>query len=244
VLKKELSARKYQPKTIAIGTNTDPYQPIEKKYQIMRGILTVLREFRHPVSVISKGVLIERDADILGEMGRDRLAHVGVSITTLNAKIARSMEPRVPTPARRLAMIETLANAGCPVRVMIAPVVPGLTDHELETILKSAADAGATSAEWIMLRLPLEVSPLFQEWLARNYPDRAAKIMTRVREMHGGKDYDAQWGRRMRGEGPYAEIIGHRFDISLRRNGLKRHSPELRTDLFRVPGRAEQLSLF
>ncbi len=243
-LQKEISRPDYQPKTIAIGTNTDPYQPIEARYQIMRKILCVLRDFGHPVTIVTKGTLIERDVDILGEMGAAGLVNVGISVTSLNAKLSRTMEPRVPAPMRRLKVIENLANAGCPVRVMVAPVVPGLTDHELENILSAAAKAGATSASWIMLRLPLEVSGLFQEWLAKTNPDRAARVMARVREMHGGKDYDAQWGKRMRGEGKYAEMIAQRFKIAAHRAGLERKNPALRTDLFQVPGRAKQLSLF
>ena len=244
LLREELSAPGYQVAPIAIGTNTDPYQPIEKRYRAMRGILEVLQEFRHPVTIVTKGALIERDLDILGEMARDGLVQVGVSVTTLDRELSRRMEPRAPSPTRRLATIGALAGAGCPVRLMAAPVIPGLTDHEIEAITSAAADAGATSAEWIMLRLPAEVSPLLQEWLARHYPDRAHKIMARVREMHGGKDYDSQWGRRMRGEGVFADLIGRRFGLAARRCGLTRERLALRCDLFRVPGRARQLSLF
>jgi DNA repair photolyase len=243
-LKKEISARGYEPKTIAIGTNTDPYQPIEARYQIMRSLLGTLQDFGHPVGIVTKGTLIERDLDILGEMGRAGLVRVGISVTTLDAKLSRAMEPRVPAPARRLQIIERLVSSGCPVRVMVAPVVPGLTDHELEGILAAAADAGASSAEWIMLRLPHEVAGLFQEWLGENYPGQASKVMARVREMHGGRDYDARFGRRMRGEGNYAEMIATRFALAARRCGLNQKLPDLRTDLFRVPGRAQQLSLF
>ncbi|MEE9388888.1 MAG: PA0069 family radical SAM protein [Paracoccaceae bacterium] len=243
-LRRELSASGYQPKMIAIGTNTDPYQPIELRYGIMRQVLEVLRDFQHPVSIVTKGTLVERDLDILGEMGQAGLAQVAVSVTTLDVKTARIMEPRVPAPARRLAIIEKLARAGCPVRVMLAPVVPGLTDHEVEAILSAAADAGARGASWTMLRLPREVSPLFKEWLARHYPDRMGKIMARVREMHGGQDYDAQWGRRMRGSGPYAALIARRFEVAVQRLGLARPVPKLRCDLFQVPGRAQQLPLF
>jgi DNA repair photolyase len=201
VLKKELSATAYRVAPIAIGTNTDPYQPIEARYRIMRGLLQVLRDFSHPVTVVTKGALIERDIDILGEMGRAGLAQVGVSVTSLDRGLSRALEPRAPAPARRLAMIQRLAQAGCPVRLMVAPVVPGLSDHEVERILAAGADAGASSAEWIMLRLPREVSALFRDWLDEHYPDRAARVMARVREMHGGQDYDAQWGRRLRGSG-------------------------------------------
>lgn len=244
VLRRELSSRHYRPAPIAIGTNTDPYQPIEAKFQIMRQILQVLQEHLHPVTIVTKGALIERDLDILGEMGQRGLARVAISITTLDTRVARLMEPRAPSPTRRLQVIKRLRDAGCPVHVMVAPVVPALTDHELEQILTAAVDAGATAAGWIMLRLPGEVSPLFREWLATHFPDRAARVMARVREMHGGLDYDANWGKRMRGEGHYAEIISRRFDIAQKRLGLVSLPPALRCDLFQVPGRAKQLSLF
>lgn len=244
VLRRELSAKKYIPRPIAIGTNTDPYQPIEAKYEIMRNILKVLQEFRHPVTVVTKGTLVERDLDILGEMGRAGLAQVAISVTSLDGNISRLMEPRAPSPKRRFKTIERLSDAGCPVNVMIAPVVPALTDHELEQILSEATNAGASAAGWIMLRLPREVSTLFQEWLTAHFPDRAARIMARVREMHGGQEYDAQWGKRMRGEGEYASIIARRFEIAVKRHRLNNRDLKLRCDLFAVPGRAQQLSLF
>ncbi len=243
ILRKELAARRYRPATVAIGTNTDPYQPIEARLGIMRELLQVLRQHNHPVTVVTKGTLVERDIDILGEMGRAGLAQVAISVTTLDPDLARRMEPRAPAPKRRMATMRRLSEAGCPVRVMVAPIIPALSDHELESILDGAASAGATAAGWIMLRLPLEVSPLFREWLARHYPDRAARVMARVREMHGGKDYEAQWGRRMRGTGVYAELIARRFKVAAKRLGLIQKSPPLRCDLFHVPGRAEQLSL-
>ncbi len=245
ILERELRAKSYRPATIAIGTNTDPYQPIEAEHRIMRRILEVLLAYRHPVGVVTKGTLIERDADILGEMGRMGLARVGITVTTLDAKVSRAMEPRVPNPARRLQTIERLTRAGCPVRVMVSPVVPALTDHELEAILARAADAGAVAASWIMLRLPLEVAPLFREWLAAEFPDRAERVMGRVRELHGGKDYDPEWGKRMTGEGAFAELVAQRFAIAIRRLGLASTLPPLRTDLFQPPIRAgDQLSLF
>jgi len=245
VLARELAARRYSPRVIAIGTNTDPYQPIERDYGIMRRILSVLQDHLHPVGVVTKGTLIERDLDILGAMGQQRLARVGISLTTLDPEVSRRMEPRVPAPARRLRTIERLAKAGCPVRVMVSPVVPGLTDHEIEAILQAAKDAGAVAASWIMLRLPHEVSPLFRDWLAEQYPDRAAKVMNRVRDAHGGRDYDPEWGKRMRGEGVYAKMIARRFQVAASRLGLDRELPALRTDLFRVPPRpGDQLSLF
>ncbi len=245
VLERELASKRYRPRMIAIGTNTDPYQPVERELRIMRGVLEVLQAYRHPVGVVTKGTLIERDADILGEMGQAGLARAGISVTTLDTGLARRMEPRVPSPARRLRAIERLAKAGCEVRVMVSPVVPGLTEHEMERILAAARDAGATSASWIMLRLPREVSPLFREWLAEHVPDRAARVMARVREAHGGRDYDAEWGQRLRGQGGFAEIIAQRFKLAVRRLGLATDLPPLRTDLFRVPEKpGDQLSLF
>ena len=244
VLRKELSARKYVPQPIAIGTNTDPYQPIEKRHRVMRQVLEVLAEFNHPVTIVTKGALIERDVDILGPMGQAGLARVGISVTTLDPGLSRLMEPRAPAPTRRLAAIRELSEAGCPVRVMVAPVIPALTDHELEAILSAGRDHGAVAASWIMLRLPLEVSPLFRDWLAVHYGDRAARIMARVREMHGGQDYSAEWGRRMRGEGTYAALIARRYEVAVKRLGLVQDLAPLRTDLFEVPGRGRQLSLF
>lgn len=245
VLRRELAARSYRPATLAIGTNTDPYQPIEKEHGIMRACLEVLREARHPVAIVTKGALIGRDLDILAEMASLGLVRVGVSVTTLDAGLSRSMEPRAPSPARRLRMITDLAGAGVPVRVMASPLIPGLTDSELEEILEAGRDAGATHASWIMLRLPREVSPLVQEWLAATVPGRAARIMNRLREMHGGQEYDAAWHKRMRGVGPYAEMIAQRFDVAARRLGLDKKAPPLRTDLFRRPALdGRQLALF
>lgn len=245
VLARQLRRRGYQVAPLAIGTNTDPYQPLERQYDIMRGVLGVLGEFRHPVAIVTKGTLIERDIDILAYMAARGLVHVGVSVTTLDPTLSRRMEPRVPAPERRLQTIRRLHEAGIPVRVMLAPVVPGLSDHEVEAILKAAAEAGATAASWIMLRLPLEVAELFREWLAAHYPDRAARVMARVREMHGGQEYDARWGRRMRGEGPYAEMIARRVAVAMRRYGLASDLPKMRSDLFAVPlGDADQPSLF
>ena len=245
VLERELRAKSYKPAVIAIGTNTDPYQPIEREHRIMRRILEVLREYRHPVGVVTKGTLIERDVDILGEMGRMGLARVGISVTTLDPNVARVMEPRVPSPRRRLKTIRKLTEAGCPVRLMVSPVVPALTDHELEAILEAGAEAGAVAASWIMLRLPLEVSELFREWVEAHFPDRAKRIMGRVRELHGGRDYDPEWGKRLRGEGAFADLVSHRFAIQVKRLGIDVDLPPLRADLFAPPSRAgDQLSLF
>ncbi|WP_025053115.1 PA0069 family radical SAM protein [Sulfitobacter noctilucae] len=245
VLRRELAAKRYRVAPIAIGTNTDPYQPIERDHEIMRACLQVLSDAGHPVAIVTKGTLIERDIDILGPMARRGLVRVGISVTTLDAKLSRLMEPRAPAPKRRLQMIRRLAEAGIPVRIMASPMIPALTDPELEAILSSGRDAGARHASWIMLRLPAEVSPLVQEWLAEHYPDRAERIMQRLREMHGGKEYDATWHRRMRGEGPYAEMVAGRFNLAIKRLGLKTNAPPMRCDLFRppvLPG--AQMSLF
>ncbi|MBV0911743.1 PA0069 family radical SAM protein [Anianabacter salinae] len=245
VLADELRAKKYRPATIAIGTNTDPYQPIEGDRRVMRGILEVLQAHRHPVAIVTKGTLIERDIDILSDMAAQGLARVGISVTTLDRDLARKMEPRVPGPERRLATIRKLADAGIPVRVMASPMIPGLTDHELEAILQRGAVSGATTASYIMLRLPREVAELFRDWLAEAVPGQADKVMARVRAVHGGRDYDPEWGKRMTGEGAFANLLKRRFDVAAARLGLTRDEAPLRTDLFRVPPRVgDQLSLF
>lgn len=245
ILARELRAKSYKPRLIAIGTNTDPYQPIEKEHQIMRRILKVLNDFNHPVGIVTKGTLIERDIDIIEEMATKGLVRVGISVTTLDASVSRKMEPRVPSPKRRLQTIQRLSDAGVQVRLMASPVVPGLTDHELEALLEAGAEAGAIAASWILLRLPREVAPLFKEWVEAEFPNHANKILGKVRESHGGKDYDAEWGKRLRGEGHYAQLISHRFKLACRRLGLQNDLPPLRTDLFQVPSQAgDQLSLF
>lgn len=245
LLARELARKSYRPATIAIGTNTDPYQPLERDRGIMRGVLEVLRDFRHPVGIVTKGTLIERDIDILSEMATLGLAHVGISVTTLDGDLARKMEPRVPAPVRRLRSIARLAEAGIPVRLMASPMIPGLTDHEIETIVAAGARAGATAASMIALRLPLEVAPLFRTWLQEHLPHRASRVMARVREMHDGKDYSADWGRRMTGSGVYAELMRARFARAIRAEGMSRDMPPLRTDLFAVqPRPGDQLSLF
>lgn len=244
VLASELSRRGYQPAPIAIGTNTDPYQPVEKRYGIVRQILSVLSEFQHPVQVLTKGALIERDADILGEMGRAGLAGAGLTVTTLDRRLARTMEPRGAAPERRLAALRRLGEAGCPTRVSIGPVIPGLNDHEIEALLSAAAESGVSGASYIVLRLPREVGPLFRAWLEEHHAGRAKRVMGLVREMHGGRDYDPAWGKRMKGEGVVAELIGRRFAAACARLGLNRDTKPLRTDLFRVPARGpRQLEL-
>ncbi len=245
ILRHELSAHSYKVAPIALGTNTDPYQPIEKTRLITRACLKVLREFNHPIAIVTKGALIERDLDILAPMAEKGLVRVGISLTTLDADLSRRMEPRAPSPNRRLAMIRRLTGAGVPVRVMTSPIVPGLTDHELETLLEAGQEAGADTASWIMLRLPREVSTLWQKWLADHQPDRVEKVMSKLRDMHGGRDYDPRWGHRMRGKGEYAEMVAKRFKLTIKRLGLKEKSDALRCDLFaRPPQAGDQLSLF
>lgn len=245
VLEKELRAAAYKVAPIAIGTNTDPYQPIEHQRAITRACLQVLSDYNHPVAIVTKGTGILRDLDILAPMAEKGLASVGISVTTLSRDIARQMEPRVPGPAQRLDTIRQLTEAGVPTRLMVSPVIPGLTDTELEAILEAGHDAGARTASWIMMRLPLEVAPLVETWLRDHHPDRADKVLNRLRDMHGGKLYDAQWGRRMRGEGVHAKMIAARFAAATRRLGFDTASIPLRTDLFRHPPRkGDQLSFF
>jgi DNA repair photolyase len=245
VLARELRAPGYRVAPIAIGTNTDPYQPIERDRGIMRGCLEVLQAFRHPVAIATKGTLIERDIDILSDMAAQNLARVGITITTLDATLNRRMEPRVPSPARRLATIQRLAEAGVPVRVMVSPVIPGLTDPEIDAILSAARDAGARAATWAMLRLPHEVAPLWEAWMEEHYPDRKTRVMSKLREMHGGKVYDAQWFKRTRGEGVYAQLIAQRFTKARKRLGLDPEIPPLDGTAFQPPPRVgDQLSLF
>lgn len=245
VLRRELAAKTYAVAPIAIGTNTDPYQPIEARDRIMRGVLEVLAEHNHPVDITTKGTLIERDLDLLRPMAAKGLVRVGISVTTLGSRLSRQLEPRAPAPARRLKTIRALSEAGVPVRVMVAPVIPALTDHELEAIVAAAGVHGAKVAMYIMLRLPREVGPLFEEWLMTHVPDRASRVLNRLRELHGGEIYDSRFGKRMTGEGDWAELMSKRFDIALRRAGMTRQVTPLRTDLFAVPPRAgDQLSLF
>ncbi|NKK66924.1 PA0069 family radical SAM protein [Rhizobium leguminosarum bv. viciae] len=244
LLERELAKPGYKVRVIAIGTNTDPYQPIEKEWRIMRGILEVLNKANHPVSIVTKSAMILRDLDILQEMAAKNLVRVGISVTTLDRKLARTMEPRAATPPRRLETIRTLAEAGIQTAVMAAPLIPALNDHELERILESAKAAGAAEASYVILRLPLEVSPLFRDWLLQHYPDRYRHVMSLVRSMRGGKDYDAEFGKRMKGAGPYAWQIARRFEMAARRFDLTRRSVPLRDDLFVPPdGSGVQLSL-
>jgi DNA repair photolyase len=245
LLAKELSAPGYVPKVIAIGTNTDPYQPIEKNMRIMRSILEVMRDFRHPVGIVTKSPLVMRDIDILSAMAKEGLAKVALSVTTLDRKLARAMEPRAGTPQRRLEAIRALSQAGIPTGVMFAPAIPALNDGEMEAVLSAAVDCGATSAGYVLLRLPLEIKDLFREWLEAHEPNRAKHVMSLIRSMRGGKDYDAQWNVRMKGTGPYAEMIARRFHMAVKRLGLNRAVRPLSLTKFRRPARTgDQLSLF
>ncbi len=244
LLERELARKDYKPATIAIGTNTDPYQPVEKKWRIMRDILEVLDAHNHPVAIVTKSALVTRDIDILSRMSERGLAKVALSVTTLDRKLSRTMEPRAATPSKRLEALKQMSEAGIPVSVMAAPMVPGLNDSELERILDSAKAAGASEAGYILLRLPLEVSPVFKEWLLRHYPDRYRHVLSLIRSMRGGKDYDSEWGKRLRGSGPYAWQIGRRFEIAAKRLGLNTQKMELRSDLFSPPGAmSKQLKL-
>jgi DNA repair photolyase len=242
-LRETLMNPRYVCRPITIGANTDAYQPAERSRRITRGVLEVLAEFRHPFSIITKSALIERDLDILAETAADGLCSVAVSLPTLQDEVKRLLEPRAPAPARRLRTIERLAAAGVPVTLMLAPVIPALTDHEIEDILQAAAAAGADRATWVLLRLPHEVAPLFREWLETHYPDRAARVMSLVRQSRGGRDYDAAWGRRQRGTGEYAGLIARRFVLARRRAGYGEGERQLDTGRFRRPHPAGQLAL-
>jgi DNA repair photolyase len=241
LLRSELSKRNYQCKPIALGINTDGWQPLERRMMVSRSILAVLAECRHPVTIVTKSTLIVRDLDLLQDLARDQLVSVMVSITSLDARIKRTLEPRAAAPQARLKVIEQLAAAGVPVGVLVAPVIPALTDHEMEQILEAAQVAGATSAGYVLLRLPHEVKDLFREWLTEHYPDRAKHVMSLINQSRGGKDYQAEFGTRMVGTGVFAQLLRTRFDVAKRRFGLKKaeHRHELRTDLFRPPAGAD-----
>ncbi len=244
LLEKELAASGYEAKTIAMGTNTDPYQPIERERKITRSVLEVLARADHPVGIVTKSALVLRDLDILAPMARKGLVKVALSITTLDPALARKMEPRASAPARRLAAIEELARAGVPATVMVAPIIPAINDHEIETILTRAAALGAREAGYVMLRLPLELRDLFEQWLTEHFPDKLRHVMTLVASMRKGKAYDATWGERQSGTGPFAWMIGRRFEAAAARNGYASERMKLRTDLFRRPVlKGEQLSL-
>ena len=249
LLERELASPKYGPAPIAFGANTDPYQPIERQYRITRSLIEVLKRARHPLTIVTKSNLILRDLDLLEPMARDGLVKVFLSVTTLDRKLAREMEPRAPTPQKRLGAIEALNDAGVPAGVMAAPVIPAINDEELETILTRAYSAGAREGSYVVLRLPGELRDMFREWLQVHYPDRLKRAVSLMQSMREGKDYEAQWGRRMAGSGPYAWMIGRRFEMAARRLGYRETSRSLRTDLFRKPAfgakdRGGQLSLF
>ncbi|HTB68508.1 MAG TPA: PA0069 family radical SAM protein [Steroidobacteraceae bacterium] len=237
LLRAELSKRNYQCKPIALGINTDGWQPLERRMMVSRSILAVLAECRHPLTIVTKSTLILRDLDLLQDLARDHLVSVMVSITSLDAGIKRTLEPRAAAPQARLKVIEQLSAAGVHVGVLVAPVIPALTDHEIEQILEAAHNAGASSAGYVLLRLPHEVKDLFREWLAEHYPDRAKHVMSLINQSRGGKDYQAEFGTRMVGTGVFAQLLRTRFDIARRRFGFEdaERRYELRTDLFRPP---------
>lgn len=248
LLREALSRRKWEPQPIAMSGVTDVYQPIERRLGLTRGCLAVLAEFRNPVGIITKNHLVTRDADLLGELARHHAATVSISITTLDGDLAKTLEPRASTPGRRLAAIRELTAAGVPVRLLMAPIIPGLTEHEIPAVLAAAAEAGALSANYTILRLPYAVASIFENWLDRHMPGHKDKVLGRIREMRGGKLYDARWGTRMRGEGPLAEQIKALFVVAKKKAGFRGESAgmnlvaELSTASFRVP--SDQLSLF
>lgn len=235
LLEQELTAPTYECSPITIGANTDPYQPIERVYRVTRSLLEVLQRYRHPLSIITKSAMVERDIDILGAMARDRLTHVTISITSLNPDIKRTLEPRAASPQARLRAVRRLSEAGVDVSVMVAPVVPVLTDAELEDILTAAAAAGARGAGYVLLRLPHEIKDLFREWLETHEPLKAKHVMSRMRAMRGGRDYDSRWGVRQRGVGEYAQLLQQRFDLACARAGLNRTRFIHDTSLFQKP---------
>ena len=245
LLERELSRKGYAPQRLQLGANTDPYQPIERRLRITREILKVLARFKHPVGITTKSALVTRDIDILGPMAAENLAMVSVSVTTLDRRLARAMEPRAATPERRIEAIAQLASAGIPTMIGVAPVIPGLNDHEIEALVERGAAAGAVQASFTVLRLPLAIKDLFREWLESERPDRAARVMSLVRQMRGGRDYDAEWGKRMKGEGPLAELIAQRFKLACRKHGLNLARPPVDLTLFRPPpALGDQMELF
>ncbi len=247
LLEAELRKPGYRCSPIAMGTNTDPYQPVEKRYRVTRQLLEVLQQFRHPVSITTKSSLILRDIELLAEMAQDRLASVAISVTTLDRDLKRALEPRTPEGEVRLKTLETLSKAGIPVSLLMAPVIPALNDAEMETILERAAEAGAVNAAYILLRLPLEVAPLFEEWLQAHYPMRAGHVMSLVRQCRGGQDYDTRFGHRMRGTGHFADLLSSRFRVARKRLGLELRDYDAFLDCsqFRTPDTTgDQFSLF
>jgi DNA repair photolyase len=244
LLRAELAKRGYIPAPLAIGTNTDGYQPIEREWGITRSVIEVLAETRHPLLITTKSDRLLRDIDLLAAMARDNLVGVAVSVTTLDPAIARTLEPRAPHPRRRLAAIRKLIDAGVPTQVNISPIIPAITDHEIEAIMAAAAEAGAIRASYILLRLPHEVAPLFRAWLAAHYPDRADKVMHMVQDIRGGRDNDPAFFGRMQGKGVWAQLIRTRVRRAARDHGMDRKFPPLRSDLFKPPERDGQMELF
>ena len=239
LLRAELMKKGYSVRPIAMGTNTDPYQPIEGKWRITRSILEVLAETRHPVTITTKSDRVLTDLDILKAMAADNLVTVALSVTSLTPMIARTLEPRAPAPRKRLAAVKALGEAGIPAWVAIAPVVPGITDHELEHLVEAAAEAGAKGVFYLPVRLPFEVAPLFRAWLDEHFPDRAAKVMHIIQSLRGGRDNDPNWFSRMRGQGPWADLLKTRFERAIRKHGLNADKRPLRTDLFEPPQGAQ-----
>jgi len=245
LLEKELRAKGYEPRTIAMGSNTDPYQPVEKQFRITRQILEVLDRTNHPVGIVTKSALVTRDIDILSRMADRQLAKVAISITTLDPKLARKMEPRAASPAKRLETVRKLSDAGIPVTVLVAPIIPAINDHEIEAILKAAHAAGAREAGYVLLRLPHDLKELMRDWLAEHYPDKLNHVFSLLQEARGGKDYDSEWGVRQTGVGPFAWMLGRRFETTTARLGMNTRRIKLRTDLFAPPAKdKDQLSLF
>ena len=245
LLREELTATNYQARTLALGANTDPYQPIERDYRITRSVIEVLSEFNHPFGIVTKSASVLRDIDLLKPMAEKGLVKVAISITTLNGKLARDMEPRASTPMKRLAALEILSKAGIPTVLMMGPIIPGLNDAEIENILKAARNSGAREAGYTMLRLPLEVKDIFKDWLEKTYPDKAQRVLSLVKSTRGGQENDPNFGTRMTGQGPYAWTIGRRFQLACQRLGLNENRSKLRTDLFNRPvQKGEQMALF
>lgn len=243
LLRRELGRRGYMPAPLAMGTNTDPYQPIEREYRITRSLIEVLAEARHPLMITTKSDRVVRDLDLLAPMAAQELVGVCISVTSLDPRVAMTLEPRAPAPKRRLAAIRALSDAGVPVQVSVSPIVPGITDDGLEAILAAAAEAGARRASYIPVRLPHEVAPLFRAWLDAHHPDRAGKVMAIIQSLRGGRDNDPGFGSRMRGAGPWAELIATRMRIATKRLGLDAPSPRLRCDLFEPPRSDGQMQL-
>lgn len=244
ILRKTLAKPGYRPAPIAIGTNTDPYQPIERTYRITRSILKLMVETSHPIVITTKSARVLEDMDYLTALAARQLTGVAISVTSLDPQIARTLEPRASSPATRLAAVRKLAEAGVYTHVNIAPIIPGITDHEIEAIAAAAAENGASSISWIPVRLPHEVAPLFRNWLDAHFPERASKVMNQIRDMRGGKDNDAEFFTRMRGQGPWAELMRTRMNIAKRKHGLDSSKWNVRSDLFVAPNLDGQLTLF